>query len=90
MSIQVSTRIDQNTKYQFDKICEGIGMTPSSALSVLIKGFINHNGIPFNVVAPQHATSKMSRKDVFGCMSGQFKMADDFDEPLDDFKEYMQ
>ncbi|MCU0327037.1 MAG: DUF2281 domain-containing protein [Spirosomaceae bacterium] len=24
-----------------------------------------------------------------GCMKGTFKMADDFDAPLDDFKEYM-
>jgi hypothetical protein len=24
-----------------------------------------------------------------GCMKGVFKMHDDFDEPLDDFKEYM-
>lgn len=34
--------------------------------------------------------AKMSRKDMFGCMRGQFKMADDFDAPLDDFKEYME
>ncbi|MCL1992225.1 MAG: DUF2281 domain-containing protein [Spirochaetes bacterium] len=26
---------------------------------------------------------------VFGCAKGQFKMAADFDEPLDDFKDYM-
>ena len=25
----------------------------------------------------------------FGCAKGQFKMADDFDIPLEDFKEYM-
>ena len=25
----------------------------------------------------------------FGCVKGTFKMADDFDEPLDDFREYM-
>ena len=25
-----------------------------------------------------------------GCMQGTFKMQDDFDEPLDDFKEYME
>jgi hypothetical protein len=31
----------------------------------------------------------MSREEVFGCMRGQFKMSDDFDEPLEDFKEYM-
>jgi len=32
---------------------------------------------------------KMSRAEMFGCMRGQFEMADDFDAPLDDFKEYM-
>jgi hypothetical protein len=26
---------------------------------------------------------------VFGCAKGQFVMADDFDEPLEDFKDYM-
>jgi len=25
-----------------------------------------------------------------GCMKGTFKMKNDFDEPLDDFKEYMK
>lgn len=25
----------------------------------------------------------------FGCAKGTFKMSDDFDEPLEDFKEYM-
>jgi hypothetical protein len=27
---------------------------------------------------------------VFGCAKGQFKMADDFDAPLNDFKDYME
>lgn len=25
----------------------------------------------------------------FGCLKGVFKMSEDFDEPLEDFKEYM-
>jgi hypothetical protein len=25
----------------------------------------------------------------FGCLKGQIKMSDDFDEPLEDFKDYM-
>ncbi|MHC6202648.1 DUF2281 domain-containing protein [Breznakiellaceae bacterium SP9] len=29
------------------------------------------------------------RERVFGCAKGQFRMADDFDAPLDDFKDYM-
>ena len=94
MPIQISTRIDEATKLQFDKICERIGISTSNALSMFIKGVINHNGIPFNVVAPPEAEPKkipkMPREAVFGCMRGQFRMADDFDAPLEDFKEYME
>ena len=90
MSVQVSTRIDEATKKQFDSVCEGIGISSSNALSMFIKGVINYKGIPFNPVVPQEQGHKMSREAVFGCMRGQFKMADDFDAPLDDFKEYME
>jgi hypothetical protein len=37
------------------------------------------------------ATSEFLQKTpIFGCAKGKFKMADDFDAPLDDFMEYMQ
>lgn len=29
------------------------------------------------------------KRNAFGCLKGQIKMSDDFDEPLEDFKEYM-
>ena len=29
------------------------------------------------------------KKPVFGCAKGQFRMREDFDEPLEDFKAYM-
>ena len=90
MSVQVSTRIDEATKRQFDSVCEMIGISPSNAISMFIKGVINYNGIPFNVVAPVEMIerkSKMTMAETLGCMRGQFKMSDDFDAPLDDFKE---
>jgi addiction module RelB/DinJ family antitoxin len=90
MSIQVSTRIDAVTKQRFDKICDVIGITPSGALSVFIKSVINNNGIPFNMIAPPEMIEKMSRESMLGCMRGQFSMSDDFDAPLEDFKEYME
>ena len=90
MSIQVSTRIDEVTKRQFDSVCEMIGISPSNAISIFIKGVINHNGIPFSVVIPEEKKHKMTMAETLGCMRGQFKMADDFDAPLEDFKEYME
>lgn len=32
---------------------------------------------------------KGKKKPVFGSMKGTFKMSEDFDEPLEDFKDYM-
>jgi len=65
---------------------------------MFIRGVINHNGIPFSVVAPpekayqvaSEEAPKISREAVFGCMKGKMWMADDFDAPLEDFKEYME
>ena len=124
MSVQVSTRIDEATKQQFDKVCENIGISSSNALSMFIKSVINHNGIPFKAVVPPEKSSKTPREETFGCMREQLKttdessktvrppfeyvsmseklpfgrgcmkgkmwMADDFDAPLEDFKEYME
>ena len=90
VSIQISTRIDAATKQQFDRICVSIGISPSNALSIFIRSVINNNGIPFYLAAPSVTYPKMSREAMFGCMRGQFKMADDFDAPLEDFKEYME
>ena len=41
---------------------------------------------PAETAPPLEAEQK---ERVFGCAKGQFRMADDFDEPLEDFKEYM-
>jgi hypothetical protein len=30
------------------------------------------------------------KKPIFGCAKGKFKMSNDFDDPLEDFMEYMQ
>jgi hypothetical protein len=38
----------------------------------------------------KHAETDIPKKPLrFGMMKGTFVMSDDFDEPLDDFKEYM-
>ena len=66
MSVQVSTRIDEATKEQFDRICEAIGTSPSNAISMFIKGVINHNGIPFNAAVPPGKISIMPKESTLG------------------------
>jgi hypothetical protein len=40
------------------------------------------------LLSKQKSTNKI-KKPKFGCAKGRFKMSPDFDEPLEDFKEYM-
>jgi prevent-host-death family protein len=46
---------------------------------------ITKNGKPVADLRP-HAPVKAKR--LIGCMKGEIKIADDFDAPLDDFKDY--
>jgi prevent-host-death family protein len=47
---------------------------------------ITKDGQPFVKIVPL-AKTKKERK--FGAAKGLIKMSDDFDQPLDDFKDYM-
>jgi hypothetical protein len=38
---------------------------------------------------PNEVAQEQKKERVFGCAKGQFRMAEDFDAPLDDFKDYM-
>jgi hypothetical protein len=38
---------------------------------------------------PKAEAQEQKKERKFGCLKGQIWMADDFDEPLDDFKDYM-
>jgi hypothetical protein len=57
---------------------------------MLISGMVNHNGMPFTPTVPASKPRKMTMQETKGCLSGKIWMSDDFDEPLDDFKEYME
>ena len=35
------------------------------------------------------AKTEQQKTPIFGCLKGQIWMSDDFDEPLEDFKDYM-
>ncbi|MDR0618701.1 MAG: DUF2281 domain-containing protein [Bacteroidales bacterium] len=45
--------------------------------------------VQFIVQKKAHTTAIGERKPIFGIAKGKIKMAADFDEPLEEFKEYM-
>jgi len=48
---------------------------------------IDHKDISVSEVEPEESDGLPYGR---GCMKGKMWMADDFDEPLEDFKEYME
>jgi addiction module RelB/DinJ family antitoxin len=90
MSIQVSIPIDEAAKQQFDKVCEVIGVTPSHVLGMFIQNVIKDNGIPNNTVPPKKKRRKRTREEMFDCARGRFNIPDDFNDPIEDFREYME
>jgi hypothetical protein len=46
-------------------------------------------GSVFLTFTPNVVSHEQKKEREFGCAKGQFRMADDFDAPLDDFRDYM-
>jgi addiction module RelB/DinJ family antitoxin len=80
-----------------DSLFSSLGLDTSTAIRMFLAKAIDYDGIPFSVnhrVLIPELREAVEKKPVrlpfpLGCMKGKIWMADDFDEPLDDFKEYM-
>lgn len=58
----------------------------SEALQQELLFFLDYLLLKQNEPKTDQITKKIPK---FGCAKGTFKMADDFDEPLEDFQDYM-
>jgi hypothetical protein len=45
---------------------------------------------PVKVTATVEAATEQVGRPQFGCLAGKIELAPDFDEPLEDFREYME
>jgi DNA-damage-inducible protein J len=91
----INVRTDAELKAQAQKIFEAIGLDLSTAVNLFLKQTVRAKNIPFVVGAifqhsenPQSALPQVRRRPVYGCAKDRIWIADDFDAPLDDFKEY--
>jgi len=91
-----ATRTDATVKAQAQQIFESIGLDLSTAVNLFLKHTVRANNLPFVVGAvyanpndPQVAVKQIRRKPMYGCAKDKIWIADDFDAPLEDFKEYM-
>jgi len=99
----LQVRIDDNMKMAADSLFNGLGLDTSTAVRIFISASLDNQGLPFEVrrkVPHQDVTKKIDSlhknvadikpRPVFGSGKGKMWIADDFDAPLDELKEYME
>ena len=92
----INVRTDATVKAKAQQIFESIGLDLSTAVNLFLKQTVRANNLPFVIGAvyaesndPQATSRKIRRKPMYGCAKEKIWIADDFDAPLEDFKEYM-
>ena len=54
----MTVRVDNNTKKQFDALCEQFGMSVNAAVNVFINAVVRTRSIPFEISAKEDQTGK--------------------------------
>ena len=58
----ISIRIDENLKKQFEKFCEDTGMTMTTAFNIFVKKAVKEQKIPFEITAdPFYSSANVER-----------------------------
>lgn len=56
--LTISTRVDEETKVNAEKIANSIGLTLSAAINVFLKRFVMENGFPFDLRSVSPSSGK--------------------------------
>ena len=81
----INIRVNNDVKNKAQDLFSALGLDMTSAINIFLRQAIRKNGIPFELLA--ESPQKKTRQ--FGRLKGKMWMADDWDAPLADFKEYM-
>ena len=88
MMTNINIRTDSEIKGKAQDIFASLGLDMTTAINLFLRQTVRDNDIPF-VLTTKTQTDKLPREAMFGYLRGKYKMSDDFDEPLEYFKEYM-
>jgi len=80
----INIRVNNEIKKEAQDLFSSLGLDMTTAINIFLRQAIKLRSIPFAITdVPEKKIPKP------GCMKGKIWMADDFDAPLEDFKEYM-
>ena len=80
----INIRTDSELKAKSQMVLSDLGLDMSTAINLFLNQVIYRQAIPFEVKKPIKKTAKL------GGWEGKIKMSADFNEPMEEFKEYME
>jgi len=85
--------MDNELKTEAQSVLDGLGLDVTAAVNLIFKQIANKKKVPFEDeilnISKSRESIKQKRQASRGSMKGEIWMADDFNAPIDDMKEYM-
>ena len=81
----INIRTDNEIKTQAQSVLASLGLDLTTAINLFLRQVICKQGVSFEV-----STAPLKRTTRLGGWEGKINVPDDFNAPLDDFKEYME
>jgi len=86
----INIRTDSETKARAQQIFSTLGLDMTTAVNLFLRQTVRMNDLPFVLTTKTAPGTKGELPYGRGCMKGKMWIAEDFNAPLDDFKEYME
>jgi len=83
-SANINIRTDAEVKKAAQELFARLGMDMTTAVNIFLRQAISKNTLPLEITPVPSGSVP-----ILGSMKGKIWMADDFDAPLEDFREYM-
>jgi len=80
----INIRTDSELKARAQAVLTDLGLDLSTAINVFLNQIVYRQAIPFEITKPANKTAKL------GGWEGKIKMSANFNDPMEEFGEYME
>ena len=87
-TVSLTIPVDNELKTQAQAVLDNLGVDVATAVSDFFRYVVRTEALPFSE-DERLESIRQKRLEFMDCMKGEVWMADDFDAPLDEMKEYM-
>ena len=81
----INIRTDSELKAKSQVVLTDLGLDMSTAINVFLNQIVYRQAIPFEIAKPSNKTKAAK----LGGWEGKITMSADFNEPMEEFREYM-